>query len=653
MSNFSEICIDENTNNQYKRDITYEKKLESIVNNAKNYIVDSVKNERKIMPNNNSIFASKKDSFLVNHYNPFLWLTSEEIIRKSTTEKLFINEKTIGFTKVNASNEFDKYTSSSSNCKVINIIGFGKSLEYLLKYILFHVNYKYKNATILFMIFCDNESFDSYKNNTNIPIDETTYFSEDIKLFSDKINNPINQIDLRVLGEFIQIYFIYSDHYLMKGIGGKRAAIQYYNYTYLSKNDTNYKCMTIDDNITSIVKIEKDCRFQDAYKAKILSEKCETIQLMDIYDFLVHKTKEHILFSGINKGKGTRGERDTNDTDVDSVAIYKLNMSRPVELYKNQYFYNPFFTSFFEDMAFNYTLLLNKQSYKSLAYHIRFGHQSSNSTKKGRDDYEDTFENVNSINITGVLPVFLMYLLYFVGLYDLKDTKFLSISYDNDTEEPFFAFFTRKPYQLQSDSKYLKYQIPFFIYSALYCFSQNRIEFILCDRNNRNINTDYLKLYNYLVNKKIYYEYLDEDDNTKIYNFNHLDTAINTLEIEFKYLNNMYIGELDDAEKMEIKHNTQNLIDKISNTTIRTKYDGINATNIMNATKKRKRSVLNSKSKSKSKSNRGIVTNATRRVEFKSKSKSKSKSKYIKVDPRSKSRSRSKSVYKTSRRTKL
>ena len=132
--------------------------------------------------------------------------------------------------------------------------------------------------------------------------------------------------------------------------------------------------MTIDDNITAIVKIEKKnnkCRLQDAYDKKKLSDKCETINLIDIYDILFDKTNEHFLFSGINKGMGTRdmGQPAKNtDEELDSVAIYKLNMSRPVELYNNQYFYNPFFTSFFEDMAFNYTLLLNKQSYKTCIY---------------------------------------------------------------------------------------------------------------------------------------------------------------------------------------------------------------------------------------------------------------------------------------------
>jgi hypothetical protein len=403
------------------------------------------------------------------------------------------------------------------------------------------------------MVFCDYESFDLYKNNTNIDIDNTNYFSEDIRLFSDKIKKDINQIDLKILGEFIHIYFIHSEHYLMKGVGGKRAAIQYYNYTYLSKNDKNYKCMTIDDNITSIIKIENDCTIINAYKQDYLSDNCETINLIDIYDILFDKTKEHILFSGINKGKGTRV---ANNMELDSVAIYKLNMSRPVELYNNQYFYNPFFTSFFEDMAFNYTLLLNKQSYKTLSYHLRFGHQAGNLNKKKERDYEDIFENVNSKNISGVLPIFLMYLLYFVSLYDLNDPKFLNISYEEKTEEPYFAFFMKKPYQIQSDSKYLKYQIPFFIYSVLYCFSQNRIDFILCDKTKRNINNKYLKLYNYLINKNIYSEYLD-NDNTKVYKLNHLETAMSVLEIEFKYLNNIFVGELNNEEKTEIKNNTQ------------------------------------------------------------------------------------------------
>ena len=50
----------------------------------------------------------------------------------------------------------------------------------------------------------------------------------------------------------LDIRFVQSSHFLMKGIGGKRALIQYYNYVHLSNNDPNFMCMTIDDNITSV-----------------------------------------------------------------------------------------------------------------------------------------------------------------------------------------------------------------------------------------------------------------------------------------------------------------------------------------------------------------------------------------------------------------
>ena len=156
----------------------------------------------------------------------------------------------------------------------------------------------------------------------------------------------------------------------------------------------------------------------------------------------------------------------------------------------------------------------------------------------------------------------------------------------------------------------------------LYCFSQNRIEFTLCDKTKKNINNKYLRLYNYLVNKNIYYEY--SDDNTKIYKLNNLETAMSALEIEFKYLNNIFVGELNNEEKSEIKNNTQNLIDKIINSTIKTKgiMDGLNSTNILNITKKRKYTVLKSRKTVFKSVPKTIYKSKSRKTVFKSVQKS-------------------------------
>jgi hypothetical protein len=152
-----------------------------------------------------------------------------------------------------------------------NIICYGKSLYYLLKYIYFIVvDRKLKNNRFNFILYCDDNSFNIYKDNleslkkenlTSL-IDFANMLTE-YKTFSQMLNRLYDKekikncyFELGKLKELgVNIYFMVSNNYLMRGIGCKRAIMNCTNF-YISMK-TNHKekylSMHLDDNITAIV----------------------------------------------------------------------------------------------------------------------------------------------------------------------------------------------------------------------------------------------------------------------------------------------------------------------------------------------------------------------------------------------------------------
>lgn len=579
----NKVCEDKSTKNLYIRNVNYESYFKDIINASQKVIKNIItkSNIKQNIPTDSKLSKIDKKSFFIQYYNPFLWLTSEKMIEISVTRKLKIEDE-LKFSFDTKTNNNLNTEFANPNKKVINVIAFGKTLNYLLKYILFHINNQI-TENVVFIFFCDSDSFQNYVDNNNINVDNTIEVYD--KLFSNTIKedniNKFTNNEINILRS-ISIYFVSSDHYLMKGVGGKRAAIQYYNYTYLSNDDKgnkdkNYKCMTIDDNITAIIKTNNtDCTLRIAEKFDTLDKNCITIGLIDLYNALYDKINNNgYIFAGINKGKGTR--QDNSDIgELDSIAIYKLNMSKPVELFNKRYFYNPYFTTFFEDMAFNFYFKNNKQSYKSLKHHLRFGHKTTDPTKTR--DYEDEFElDFKKIKIDGIPPIFIMYLLYFICLYDLKDPRFLSIAYDNDYI-PYFTFFETQPYKITSNSKYNSYQRIYFAYSVLYCMLNERLDFTLCDPEDKTItDKKYLLYYNVLRILKLYEEkkeerIIDDIGTTStfiLYNVYYIEDHINLLLLNMHNIEGIYNGKLDTNRKNILKDTTTSLIQKVESKKIK------------------------------------------------------------------------------------
>lgn len=147
----------------------------------------------------------------------------------------------------------------------------------------------------------------------------------------------------------------------------------------MAKDDADYTCMTIDDNITGIYGMKFDCTSRSLNKSD--NANCMTYSLLSIYDYLKNELRENVVFVGIDKGGG---ESNTDGRDLhgnclirkNTVSIYKLNMSKPVRIMNLKCYYNPYFSRFFEDIAFNSEISYGEQikSMKFVCFRLNFGH---------------------------------------------------------------------------------------------------------------------------------------------------------------------------------------------------------------------------------------------------------------------------------------
>ena len=277
----------------------------------------------------------------------------------------------------------------------------------------------------------------------------------------------------------IKIYFLVSDNYLMKGIGAKRALINYFHNnmhnieTYHFRE--NYVCMNLDDNITMIgshnklkgknpctgrkcAQVKSDDSNDTYFNPPSCLKDCNIISILELYDNL---KKDLILINekdkdkdikkkivGIVKGAGTSDEHlryqnccnfdisdccDKKNTypyecksnykcyNMKRNTVYKLTLQKPCIITRN---YNPFFTRFMEDMVFN--ILNHEDICKNMNKFLRFGHIKPQDNKD--IDFEDFFnekllssyilsdDGKTYKKVSGIQPIYLMYI-HFLNVY--------------------------------------------------------------------------------------------------------------------------------------------------------------------------------------------------------------------------------------------
>jgi hypothetical protein len=220
--------------------------------------------------------------------------------------------------------EEDKQNFITEKSYNFNIMCFGKSLYYHIRYIyfiLFNIlNKKPEERTeeetlekYNFVLFCDHETYNIYNNNLktienrgtadpNIKIiqqESNRYwgiFQTDYITFSNLLNklypegkkNNFTYCDYeleQIHKHNVNIYFCVSQNDLMKGIGAKRSLMNYFHYAMIKDMEQKvkeyYNCMNLDDNITMIGNFTDKCKARNIAQQKaftIINEEITNIE---------------------------------------------------------------------------------------------------------------------------------------------------------------------------------------------------------------------------------------------------------------------------------------------------------------------------------------------------------------------------------------
>jgi hypothetical protein len=459
---------------------------------------------------------------LYDHYLDICYGRVDSIVKASTICKLF---DTDGLLREDQTNEFlAEDHNINNNSYNINVLTYGKTLFYILRYIQFLLlNFERTDEIINFFIFCDIETYSVHMNNLQFILNAlraTEYhfapevdasaiynFKQFLELYQGDRFHQLSSNELRLF-QSINIYYITSADPLMKGIGCKRAAINQFHYLICNSaynsgiNKDNYIIMQLDDNISGITNMNDDnCKkrtvdniIQCSGRAfpqdvpKDLLQTCSTDNnvyrnnIMKIYkllkDIMIDGDHNNILLCGIDKGAAI-----TQDTIAgkpilyNTHSIYKLTMQRIHRLHSLNIFYNPFFTRFLEDLTFNaiikgYTLAVKKinLTFMHCHYHLRFIHneyidnEDCFPEKVGRCYIINDSGDETPINIQAIEPIYLMYIIY---LHIITDMKYLSIAYRKKDNIPTFVY-NDVDYLYVSKGKYSKFHNILYLFYLSY-----------------------------------------------------------------------------------------------------------------------------------------------------------------------------------------
>jgi len=477
----------------------------------------------------NAKYDTANPNYYKHIYKPFLFETAKKMSDSLQMHKVTYTPQTQLFYMVPVAGITPSTSIAKTNIEndlIVNVICFGRSFTYLLIYLA----YLFSNITKAdgtarnnqILLYCDDESYTSYKN-THINFIQPNMNNVYQRGFHNQFGKNKEMYGLtpqhiNILSK-LNIYILHSSHYLMKGVGGKRAVIQYYNAKILapqySHHSTPFVSMTIDDNITGIYVLNNTCNVRDSNKSNIVykdkheniqhkihkkttnhpeGELCDMVTCIDVYDELAARLYHNndLLLIGINKGKGATDSNLKNAESVkNTISIYKLNMTKPVQLFEHQYYYNPYFTRFYEDMAFNSEVGENgktgvARSAKHTKFHLNFGHftiSQSNvcagNIKEHDDDFPEYLKDM-FMNITGIEPVYPMYYLYFASLFNANRVSVFIGDVDEDTIQgvsyPMFTFFDTadksKVVKSPLAGKYANMYYPFYWFALAYVWNK-------------------------------------------------------------------------------------------------------------------------------------------------------------------------------------
>lgn len=483
----------------------------------------------------------------------------------------------------------------------VNIICFGRSFQYLLKYMAYLFHDITPQTKIHVCLFCDEESYQKYTRESfefapqrpdfsfirgfhrhlgnyekngipflQVNMDENAklvrqgkkkihrcdFAKDQIRYADDRAQYALYPEELAILAQ-LNIVLLHSPHSLMKGVGGKRAVIHWFHALFMGKDDDSHICMTLDDNITGIYQVEA-CEPDKGYDCSVrtVNKYCRDtdiplITCLRVYDILKSELQQdtHLLMAGIVKGHGQTSDKRTEQGVRGSAAIYKLNVSRPVEMHRRAYWYNPYFTRFYEDLAFNNELAVDQRTLKLKNLHLQFGHFAA---KDG--DHDDDFpEYLKTVyhKLGGIEPVYAMYFAYFACLYKAGRITQDFGKIDSGTNNvhsvslPVYRLFHSgedASIVMPVNSKYGPYAFVWYMYANIYMWSKSI-------RGRPSLQTQVsrpsgrLELLNKWVNMNILVTRRDPSSQVLKYAFAPIyQTGIKLVEYDNENLNGLYLG---------------------------------------------------------------------------------------------------------------
>ena len=346
------------------------------------------------------------------------------------------------------------YVNDSYN---INIIAYGKSFEYYLKYILFILG----------------------TQNNNIPFINITFFSDE-----NTYQHIKNSITPFVLSDNVIIRFVHSSHLLMSGIGAKRAMIQklmvsigadygmsiddniislhnHYSTEGPPEFQTNYRCTKrniLAANVCSHCNKTNTSVTQKIYRSRSRSRSRSTTQKMfkkqkvsggelsilqkreilagctewnmiELYDYIKNNAPKDWWVVGVAKGDGYPDESVMRDPKVifkNTTSVYKLAYMNYKKLETQGIRYNPYYTTFLEDVTFNANTKLENHIGVCSKIQLRFAHSWPDNCAKM--DYNDCYDpDPDFMNVSVFKPVF-----FTTYLKELRKQKLALEGYETD-----------------------------------------------------------------------------------------------------------------------------------------------------------------------------------------------------------------------------
>jgi hypothetical protein len=331
-------------------------------------------------------------------------------------------------------------------------------------------------------------------------------------------------------------------------------------------------------------------------KKTTLKDNCTQWNIIQLYKYLKDKAPKHWWVVGVAKGGGYPGQEDMRDPKIlfkDTSSVYKLAYMNYKELEKNDIRYNPYHTTFLEDVIFNSHPSLKKNRHIGVCTKIqlRFAHPWKDNVKSSEIDYNDC---INSDTDFYKGPSVFKPVFFIKYLEEFKNKKY---KFDGDTnKEKIYIEIGKNLISTGSG----KYSYLHFIVILLYMMKQYASHDILLGVATRV--PDYFKVF---VDNKLLHVDCGKLSDGKEYPFEFTDNWKNKLQnllnLEKDYIEKGTISETDSNEYTNTLNELKNLnfkIQKIKAETASILYTALASALAdceLNQRKRKRQSIINTK----------------------------------------------------------